>query len=72
MMLISAWNTFNHQNNCRNTFDLLVTQSYKGAKSDILIISLVCRWWALQNPVKFLIPVIIILRTHYHYTYYYS
>ena len=42
----SAW-TINpqsayHQTNCRNTFDWLVTQSHKGAKSEIPIISLVC------------------------------
>ena len=43
---ISVWNTFNYQNNCINIilFDWLVTHSYKGAKSEILITSLVCRW----------------------------
>ena len=41
---VFAWNIFNYYNNCRNTFGWPVTQSHRGAKSEILIISLVCRW----------------------------
>ena len=41
---ISVRDTLNYQNNCRNTFGWLVGLSYKAAKLDILIISLVCRW----------------------------
>ena len=41
-----CWNTFNYQ---RNTFDWLITQSHKGAKSKILIIALLCKWQVFQN-----------------------
>ena len=41
---ISVRDTLNYQNKCRNTFGWLVGLSYKVAKLDILIISLVCRW----------------------------
>ena len=44
LIAISVRDTLNYQNNCRNTFGWLVGVSYKAAKLDILIISLVCRW----------------------------
>ena len=39
-----ARDMLNYQNNCRNTLDLIMGLSYKTAKLEILIISLVCRW----------------------------
>ena len=36
--------TSNYQNYCKNKLDLNMDLSYKGAKLDILIISLVCSW----------------------------
>ena len=44
-------NTLNSQNHCRNKFCWHVTQSHRGAKSEILIISIVCRWQVFQNLV---------------------
>ena len=44
LWLKTVGDTLNYQNNCRNTFDWLMDVSYKVAKLDILIISLVCRW----------------------------
>ena len=50
---ISARNTLNSKNHCRNTFCWCVIQSHRGAKSEILIISFVCRWQVFQNLVTY-------------------
>ena len=41
---ISVRDTLNYQKNYRNIFGWVLSLTYKAAKLDILIISLVCRW----------------------------
>ena len=41
---ISVRDTMNYQKNYGNIFGWVLSLTYKAAKLDILIISLVCRW----------------------------